>query len=605
MGPIAELVGVVDVVCGAEPSMLADGEAIEALYRQLDRLEAAACRASACFDAGGEWQADGARGAGAWIATRRRMPMSAGRRRVLLGRALRHLPETEQAWLAGDIGIAQVSLLAEARTPRTEEALARDEAMLVGQAKELQHRHFAKAMAYWAQLADPDGAEGQAKLNYQRRKLHLSQSWEGQWYLDGIFDAIGGEILNQELKKIEIELFHADWAEAKARVGDRVSPPCCVGPRLSGGPTPSSRWPAARPPLPPAPARPSRCSAWWSTTRPSSAPVSWAGGMPSPLGAWFRGSTRPGCSGRCSTARTGSRTSGFAGGCSPVPPGSPSCCGNGSASIPTATSPPVTARSTTSCPTPREGSPSTTTAGRRAGSITGSATDPLIRRHERRAGARMGRMEEIDDGDTVWRFDTSFLTSNWTCIWGRGCQGILPEPAEHLGHGCCSMGADIDGEDEARNISALAATLEPAYFEHHDMARDLGVFSDENRTRTRVVDGACIFLNRPGFAGGAGCALQLEAIRSGESPVVWKPSVCWQLPIKVDWEPGEGDTEVATVRGWERRDWGAEGDTMAWCCTEGERAYVGERPVVDSLAEELEAIVGPTVYVELRRRLSE
>ncbi len=114
-------------------------------------------------------------------------------------------------------------MLAEARTPRTEEALARDEAMLVGQAKELQHRHFAKAMAYWAQLADPDGAEGQAKLNHERRKLHLSQSWEGQWYLDGIFDAIGGEILNQELTKIEIELFHADWAEAKARVGDKVS----------------------------------------------------------------------------------------------------------------------------------------------------------------------------------------------------------------------------------------------------------------------------------------------------------------------------------------------------------------------------------------------
>ncbi|MEA2842446.1 MAG: hypothetical protein QOJ69_117 [Actinomycetota bacterium] len=214
-------------------------------------------------------------------------------------------------------------------------------------------------------------------------------------------------------------------------------------------------------------------------------------------------------------------------------------------------------------------------------------------------------MEEIEDGDTVWRFDTSFLTSNWTCIWGRGCQGILPEPAEHLGHGCCSMGADLDGEDEARNISALAATLDPSRFEHHGTARDLGVFSDDTRTSTRVVDGACIFLNRPGFPGGAGCALHLEAERSGESPVVWKPSVCWQLPVKVDWEPGEGDTEVATVRRWKRRDWGAEGETMAWCCTEGDRAYVGEQRVVDSLGEELEAIVGPTVYVELRRRLTE
>ena len=198
MGPMSQLVGVVDAVCGADPTTLADGEAIEALFRRARPVGGGGVPGERLLRRRREWQADGARGAGAWIATRRRMPMSAGRRRVLLGRALRHLPETEQAWLAGDIGIAQVSMLAEARTPRTEEALARDEAMLVGQAKELQHRHFAKAMAYSAQLADPDGAEGQAKLNHERRKLHLSQSWEGQWYLDGIFDAIGGEILNQE-----------------------------------------------------------------------------------------------------------------------------------------------------------------------------------------------------------------------------------------------------------------------------------------------------------------------------------------------------------------------------------------------------------------------
>jgi hypothetical protein len=212
-------------------------------------------------------------------------------------------------------------------------------------------------------------------------------------------------------------------------------------------------------------------------------------------------------------------------------------------------------------------------------------------------------VEEIDAGDTIWRFDRSLLMSRWTCIWGRGCLGILPEPAAQLGHGCCSVGAELDGEDEARKISALAATLGPDVFEHHQDACDGGVFADATRTSTRVVDGACIFLNRPGFIGGAGCALHLAAIEAHESPVEWKPSVCWQLPIKVEWAPGEEGTEVATVRAWTRRDWGAEGDTMAWCCTEGTRAYVGERRVIDSLREELEAIVGSDVYAELRRRL--
>ena len=211
-------------------------------------------------------------------------------------------------------------------------------------------------------------------------------------------------------------------------------------------------------------------------------------------------------------------------------------------------------------------------------------------------------MEEVDAGDTIWRFDSSFLASNWTCIWGRGCKGILATDAEELGQGCCSIGAHLGDEDEARMISALAAMLDPAGFEQHDEARAGGIFSDGSRLHTRVVDGACIFFNRPGFAGGAGCALHLKALSVGESPIEWKPSVCWQLPIKVDWELRDDDVEVATVRAWARRDWGDDGEPMAWCCTEEGEAYVGDRPVIESLGDELQAVVGSEVYVELRRR---
>jgi len=212
--------------------------------------------------------------------------------------------------------------------------------------------------------------------------------------------------------------------------------------------------------------------------------------------------------------------------------------------------------------------------------------------------------EVIVDGDVTWHFDRRFLTSNWTCIWGRGCKGILDEPAEHLNQGCCSIGAEMTDTDEAMTISALAATLDADLFQNRDAIDADDVFSDNTRTNTKVVDGACIFLNRPGYAGGEGCALHLAALRAGESPIAWKPSVCWQLPLKVDWVLSTDGTETATVRGWERRDWGDEGATMHWCCTEGPEAYVGERPVVESLADELKAVVGDEVYVQLRRRLS-
>ncbi|GAC1318741.1 MAG: hypothetical protein NVSMB12_17690 [Acidimicrobiales bacterium] len=214
-------------------------------------------------------------------------------------------------------------------------------------------------------------------------------------------------------------------------------------------------------------------------------------------------------------------------------------------------------------------------------------------------------IEEIRSGATTWRVDTEFLLSNWSCIWGRGCLGIRPEASPDLGHGCCSIGAELDGPDEARRISALAATLEPARFEHHEDAAAGGIFGDETRSSTRIVDGACIFLNRAPFAGGTGCALHLAALDWSESPIDWKPSVCWQLPVKVDWEAHGDGTETATLRGWTRADWGAEGETMAWCCTEGPLAYVGDRPVIESMADEIEAIVGTDVFTELRRRIAE
>ena len=208
---------------------------------------------------------------------------------------------------------------------------------------------------------------------------------------------------------------------------------------------------------------------------------------------------------------------------------------------------------------------------------------------------------EVDDGETTWRVDAGFLRSSWTCLWGRGCKGILPTEAEALNQGCCSFGAHLDG-DEPATTDALARFLPPERFQFHAEARSGGVLS-EDRTNTRVVDGACIFLNRPGYPGGEGCALHLGALDDGDSPVGWKPSVCWQLPIKVDWADRRDGGEVATVRRWTRGDWGEIGDEMAWCCTEEPEPYVGDRAVVDSMAEELAEVVGPEVFVELRRRL--
>ena len=214
----------------------------------------------------------------------------------------------------------------------------------------------------------------------------------------------------------------------------------------------------------------------------------------------------------------------------------------------------------------------------------------------------------VPDGDTTWRVDAAFLSSNWTCIWDRGCAGIEADAAVDAQLGCCSVGAELLDDDEAMLISALATTLDA---EHAQFANEIaagGALNDAMRN-TRVVDGACIFLNRPGFAGRAGCALHAEAERSGESPLDWKPSICWQLPLRVE-RSTEGGSTLATLRSWSRVDWGPDGETMAYCCTERADArapadaFIGDRPVVESLREELVALMGEAVVDEIAERVT-
>src|SRR5207253_1315569 len=58
---------------------------------------------------------------------------------------------------------------------------------------------------------------------YASRRLHVSKTFGDMHCLDGLFDVVGGEIYSNELKRIEKEMFDADWAQAKARVGDDVN----------------------------------------------------------------------------------------------------------------------------------------------------------------------------------------------------------------------------------------------------------------------------------------------------------------------------------------------------------------------------------------------
>jgi hypothetical protein len=196
-----------------------DGASIEELHQIQSRLDSFVTEATAAFEVGEEWAADGAKTAASWISTRCRVSRPAAKRRVRLGRTLRHLPEVAQAWRDGTIGADQAQAIASARRHRTEASMARDEAMLVAQAKELGFEDFTRVLDYWKQMADPDGAEASDEERKASRNVFLESSFSGTWLGQMTLDPISGSIVAGELNRLEHDLFEADCTEAKERLG--------------------------------------------------------------------------------------------------------------------------------------------------------------------------------------------------------------------------------------------------------------------------------------------------------------------------------------------------------------------------------------------------
>ncbi|HUQ38718.1 MAG TPA: hypothetical protein VM030_01065 [Acidimicrobiales bacterium] len=219
---------------------------------------------------------------------------------------------------------------------------------------------------------------------------------------------------------------------------------------------------------------------------------------------------------------------------------------------------------------------------------------------------------EDPEEERIWVFDVTFLLSRWTCIFGRGCQGVLTGPAPELVQGCCSYGAHFTGQDDVARVEAAALTLtdDQWQFRKQGMRKGVSKTNQAGDLVTRLVGDACIFLNRPDFPGGPGCALHRAALERGESYIDTKPEVCWQLPLRREDVDGDDGWVTSTVKQWDRRHWGDGGAEFHWWCTEAHEAFVGTTPVYIGMRDELVAMVGATVYellvayLEPRRRRS-
>ncbi len=209
--------------------------------------------------------------------------------------------------------------------------------------------------------------------------------------------------------------------------------------------------------------------------------------------------------------------------------------------------------------------------------------------------------------ERTWTFDVTFLLSPWTCIFGKGCQGVLTGAAPELVQGCCSYGAHFTDDEDVARTKRLAKTLGPETWQFRDQARKGGIVrTQRDGTRiTRLVNGACIFLNRPDYPGGAGCALHRAALERGEAPHELKPDVCWQLPLRREDTVADDGHVSSTVTQWDRKHWGGGGEEFHWWCTEEASAFTGHRPVYEEMAGEIVALVGAPVAGMISRYLEQ
>jgi hypothetical protein len=204
------------------------------------------------------------------------------------------------------------------------------------------------------------------------------------------------------------------------------------------------------------------------------------------------------------------------------------------------------------------------------------------------------------------RADLTWLLSSWTCIFARGCHGII---AGRSADGCCSHGAFFTDDDDQKRVRAAAKRLTPQTWQHYRRGfknyTETDTIDGTNpalRTATRP-DGPCVFLNDADFPSGGGCALHGQALRDGVHPLEYKPDVCWQLPIRreQDWITRPDGTKILmTVLGeFDRRGWGEGGHDLHWWCTSSLEAQVGTKPMFEEYGPELVALIGQAAYDEL------
>jgi Domain of unknown function (DUF222) len=176
------------------------------LLEQANRLAAEVARTVRECDVIGAAEDDGLKTIASWIRGHARYSPAAAAQLVAAGRALEHLPGCADAFAAGAITLAQVTVIAAA--VRAEELaraaaqgidLAEIDQALALVATTRPHEELVAVVRHYRQALDPDGAEPDPT---EGRAFAFVRHADGRIGLRGELDAVGGEKVQAALESI-------------------------------------------------------------------------------------------------------------------------------------------------------------------------------------------------------------------------------------------------------------------------------------------------------------------------------------------------------------------------------------------------------------------
>ncbi|HEV7680023.1 MAG TPA: DUF222 domain-containing protein [Candidatus Dormibacteraeota bacterium] len=216
----SRLAGAADAYAAEDVERLTDlalAQELVAVRRQIDRLELEFSRRLLRFERQRGFAADGAVSVVSWLRSACRLSRAAAAQAVDVARHLGDLPATEEGLQQGTIGFHHAAVIARCAAELGAEPVRRVETTLVEAAERLDPGRLGLVTRRLHYCVSPDGALRDANEQHARRWMHLSQTLDGVFVLDGRLDAEGGALLRTAINALDTPAAGDDRTAAQRR----------------------------------------------------------------------------------------------------------------------------------------------------------------------------------------------------------------------------------------------------------------------------------------------------------------------------------------------------------------------------------------------------